>query len=107
MTMVESAAPAKAVEELGAQIGLLVLASKKQDEVASEGLRAWQVLTDALETMGIDWRELLVSGPPEVDEDASDETGGDGVTTDTFDLDDDVQSSHTSQAEGADQDRGG
>ena len=96
----ESAAPYEAVEELGAQIGRLVLASKKQDEASAETMRAWQVLTAALEAMDIDWQGLLVSGPPQVDEVASDGPEGDDVTTDSFELDDGVQSTLTDVVEG-------
>ena len=96
----ESTAPYEAVEELGAQIGRLVLASKKQDEASAETMRAWQVLTAALEAMDIDWQGLLVSGPPQVDEDASAEPEGDDVSTDTFEIPEDAQITLTDVVEG-------
>lgn len=96
----ESAAPYEAVEELGAQIGRLVLGSKQKDEAAQETGRAWQVLTEALEAMGIDWQGLLVSGPPQADEDDSGELEGDDVTTDSFEVDEGVQSTLTDEEKG-------
>ena len=46
-------------------------------------------------TLGVDWRQLLVSGPPESAEDAPDEPEGAEVTTDIFNPDDGVQSTLT------------
>ena len=93
--MRQSRAPTAAVEELGAQIGRLVFAREERDEQIMEMDRAWQVLTAALEDMGVDWQQLLVSGPPESAEDAPDEPEGAEVTTDIFNPDDGVQSTLT------------